>query len=264
MNIRPPFKIHGGKWYIKSWVIEHFPADYEQYDYIEPFVGGGSVLINKNKSLGIEVINDLDPGVVHIFRALRDDPVAFIGRLKRTKYCEETYKRMLNRDKKEHMDFAIKEFVLRRMSRGGLKNAFAWSNRNRGGQPGDVNAWETIIEQLPRIAERVKETYILNESGVNVIRAFDDEHALLYVDPPYLPETRVTTNAYEYEMTTDDHIELAEYLNKFKGKVVISGYMSQLYKRLYKGWKCHKKKIANHASQQKKKSIKIEHLWCNF
>lgn len=264
MKLRPPIKIHGGKWYLNGWIISHFPENYEQYDFVEPYVGGGSVFLNKIPSKGVEVINDINPDIISIFHALRDEPTTFIGRLKKIKYCESSYKRMERKQPSDYIDQAVKEFALRRMSRGGLKTAFAWSDRERGGQPGDVNAWETIIRQLPAIAERLENTYILNKPALEIIKAFDDENILLYIDPPYLPETRVTPEAYEHEMDIDDHTDLADCLNRFKGKVVISGYASQLYKRLYKGWKCYKKKIANHASQQKKKAYKLEHIWTNY
>ena len=76
-RLRPAFKIHGGKYYLSSWVIEHFPKNYEEMDYVEPFAGAASVLLNKEKS-SLEAINDLNLGIVQIFRALRDEPEDFI------------------------------------------------------------------------------------------------------------------------------------------------------------------------------------------
>lgn len=264
MKLRPIIKTHGGKNYLSQWIVSHFPENYEKYDYVEPYIGGGSVFLNKKKSLGVEVINDLDPNTIQIYHALRDEATYFIGRLKRIKYCESSYKRVERQKPKDYVGQAIKEFVLRRMSRGGLKNSFAWSDRKRGGKPGDVNAWDTIIDQLPDISLRIQNTYIFNKHAVEVIRAFDDENALVYADPPYLPETRTTPDIYDYEMSIDDHATLAERLNKFKGKAIISGYMSQLYKRLYKDWHCYQKTIANHSSQQKKKSTRVEYIWTNY
>ena len=222
-TIRPPFKIHGGKYYLSSWIISNFPKQHQKYDYMESHVGAGSVLLNKKVSEGIEAINDVDLGVVQIFRALRDEPGHFTGRIKRTKYCENTFNKAWNRKEekfKDYMDHAVNEYILRRMSRGGLKNNFAWSDRSRGGQPGDVNAWKTMAEQLPLIAERIKKIHIFNKGFLEVIKAFNDSNMLLYCDPTYLPSTRITTTAYEYEMSTDDHIHLAEALNQFKGKVL--------------------------------------------
>lgn len=268
-TIRPPFKIHGGKYYLSKWVISNFPPNYQTLEYIEPYIGAGSVLLNKDPSENMEAINDIDPGVIVIYKALRDEPGHFIGRIKRTKYCERVFNRAWNRrgEKfKDYMDYAVNEFILRRMSRGGLKQHFAWSDRKRGGQPGDVNAWETIIAELPAIADRVANINIFSKPAVEIIKAFNDTNTLVYCDPPYLSDTRVTPDAYEFEMTTDDHIELAEALNQFKGPVLISGYSSTLYRRLYDTpkWRCVRKKIANHSSQQKKKSTKTECLWLNY
>jgi len=43
-TIRPPFKIHGGKYYLSKWIIEHLPPEYEKYDYVESHVGAGSCI----------------------------------------------------------------------------------------------------------------------------------------------------------------------------------------------------------------------------
>jgi site-specific DNA-adenine methylase len=59
MRIRGPIKCHGGKFFLSQWIVDHFPNDYEEYDFIEPYVGGGSVFLNKNRSKTIEVINDI-------------------------------------------------------------------------------------------------------------------------------------------------------------------------------------------------------------
>jgi DNA adenine methylase len=266
-KIRPPFKIHGGKYYLHPWIIEKMPENYEKLDYLEPFCGAASVLINKNKSLGLETINDINPKVVSILRTLRDEPELFIKKIRNTTYSEKVFTRELNKNKEENktdFEIALNEFIIRRMSRGGLGKNFSWSTRMRGGSPGDVNAWKTIPKELVKISERLQNVFILNKNALDVISAFNYENILLYVDPPYDPDSRVSKDAYEHEMTIDDHINLSNLLNRFKGKVMVSGYQSTLYKKNYSEWNCHKKKIANNSSQQKKKGIKVECLWTNF
>lgn len=265
-SIRPAFKCHGGKFYLSSWIISHFPEDYQQYTYIEPFCGGANVLINKEKSV-LEAICDTDITIVQIFRAIRDEPKEFIRRLSHVKYCQETFDKALKREPgpfDDYLDQAVNDYILRRMSRGGLRKAFAWSERLRGGLPGDVNAWKTALMVLPTIAERIKEVYIFNKSALEVIKTFNTKNVLIYADPPYLHDTRTSKNVYNNEMDIDAHIELSRTLNRFPGKVVLSGYPSPLYTRLYKDWKCERKKIANHASQAKAKDVKTEMLWKNF
>ena len=154
MKIRPPFKTHGGKAYLAQWIIEHFPADYEQYAYIEPYIGGGSVLLNKNPSK-MEIINDLNLGTIQVYRALRDNPEKFITALKKTRYCKKNFEQAKNtKTYKNYLEHAYNEIVTRRMSRGGLGEAFAFSDRLRGGEPGDIHAWKTIIKTFPDISNR--------------------------------------------------------------------------------------------------------------
>lgn len=266
-KLRPVVKIHGGKFYLASWITDNFPSNYAELSYLEPYLGAGSVLLNKDVAC-VEAVNDADVGIIQIFRALRDEPSAFIRRLKRTNYTERTFVRAKNKitsgEYKDYMDHAVNEFILRRMSRGGLKQAFAWSDRQRGGKPGDVNAWLTIVEELPLIAKRLEGIHIFNKPAVEVIKAFDDEDFLCYCDPPYLPSTRVSTSAYDIEMTTDDHVALVEALKLYRGRVIISGYPSTLYRRAFADWRYIRKNIANHASQQRVKSRKVECIWMNY
>jgi DNA adenine methylase len=262
-RVRPLIKVHGGKFYLSKWIIEHFPEDYQKMLYLEPFCGGASVLFNKDSSEQ-EVINDLDKDVINLFKVVRDKPQCFIKKVSKIKYSEKNFLNALDSKDNDELGSAVNEFIVRRMSRGGLKKAFAWSDRERGGKPGDVNSWETIIKLLPTISERLKDVFILNRNALEIIRMFDEENTLCYCDPPYLPETREANDLYSHEMNIDGHIELSEILNRFKGKALISGYPSRLYNKLYKNWKCEKKSIANHSSQQKIKPVKLELLWRNF
>lgn len=263
-KLRPPFKIHGGKYFLSQWIISQFPENYQEMVYLEPFCGAASVLLNKEPSKE-EIINDLDKDIITLFKILRDQFPDFIKKLNKVKYSEKNFLAAMEpKYYSDEISRAIDELVVRRMSRGGLKKAFSWSNRERGGQPGEINSWETIIKALPEISERLKDVYILDKNAIELIETFNETDTLVYVDPPYLPETRESNNVYKHEMTIDDHIALSDVLNGFKGKALVSGYPSRLYNKLYKSWKCEKKKMANHSSQQKTKPIKLELLWKNY
>ncbi len=267
-KLRPPVKIHGGKYYLSKWVLEHFPKGHAEMKYFEPFCGGASVFLNKERSEE-EAISDVDKGLIAIFKALRDEPTEFISRLKRCKYQETTFKkaqRRLDKEFTDYIDQAVSEYIVRRMSRGGLKQAFAWSDRLRGGQPGDVNAWETMLEQLPLISERLQNVSVLNEPFEDVFKVWDEEDALCYLDPPYLPTTRAegSQELYKHEMTVDDHVNMLNLIKNARGRVIISGYASPLYRTHLKEWKCKKRDIANHSGQGKNKERRVECLWFNF
>lgn len=267
-KLRPPVKTHGGKWYLTDFVIEQFPENYQELTYIEPMCAGASVFLNKLSSKE-EIISDLDKGVISVFKALRDEPKEFTDRLKRVRYTERAFKMAQKRASNgfgDYIDHGVNEYMLRRMSRGGMRKSFAWSERKRGGKPGDVNAWETMLKDLPLISERVQNAIILNRSVFDIFKVLDEEDTLWYLDPPYLPNTRDenSTSVYEYEMTVDDHINLLQLAKNARGKVIISGYSSPLYNRTLKGWKIKKKNVPNHSGQGKSKERRIEVLWMNY
>ena len=59
----------------------------------------------------------------------------------------------------------------------------------------------------------------------------------LYVDPPYLLETR-TSKHYKHEFTTrQKHLALLEVCMKHKGPCLISSYDNELYNTVLRDWK---------------------------
>lgn len=263
-KLRPPIKTHSGKYYLASWIIENFPQDYQELEYCDLCCGGCSVFLNKEPSVK-EVINDKDPGVVSIFKALRDDPKDFIGRMKRIKYSDTTFKRVFKRNEEEDFDdyyeLAVNEFVLRRMSRNGLKKSFAWTNRMRGGKPGDVNAWETMVAQLEHLAERLQDVVILNEDFKSLVPIWNEESVFMFIDPPNLPEaTDGTVNEEENEMSVEDHIKFLNSVRDSRAKVMICGIDCVLYTKHLADWKVHKKKVIKQNSSVKRQYA----LWVNY
>ena len=71
-----------------------------------------------------------------------------------------------------------------------------------------------------------------------MIKKYDKEDTLFYLDPPYVPETRKQKKSYDCEMTREQHIELINTLINVKGKVILSGYDNDIYNKLLdNGWK---------------------------
>jgi DNA adenine methylase len=128
---------------------------------------------------------------------------------------------------------------------------------------GDVNAWWTAIESLPRVIDRIKRVQIICQSAFDAIPRFDHKEALIYCDPPYVHATRCqqSTTVYHTEMSDDDHRQLASLLAGCKSAVVLSGYESPLYDELFSGWEKVRTRIANHASGGPRKARETECLW---
>lgn len=82
--------------------------------------------------------------------------------------------------------------------------------------------------------------------------------AVVYCDPPYLHSTRTSRHRYKHELTDDQHTQLLTLLQALPCRVLLSGYPSQLYSDLLKGWRCE-----SYRTRTRGRTL-TECLWCNF
>jgi len=260
----PLIKIHGGKWYLKNWIISHFPVDYVNRNYYEPFIGGGSVFLNKARSIQ-ESINDLDKSIYAVWRCTARSSL-FFDRLKHTFYDRNTFNYSKNRKNfYSIIDRAKCKFILHRMSRGGLGEHFGESTRLRGGIPEYENSWKNALEQLTPIHKRLMGVTITNKDAYYIITSTqEDSNSLLYIDPPYVHSTRISKSCYDNEMSDKDHQILLYECLQHQGKIIISGYDSPLYNKFLSQWNRYDKTVANSSCQLKSKSKRTEIIWKNF
>jgi DNA adenine methylase len=261
-KLRGPTKHHGGKAYLARRIIAYFPP---HRIYLECFAGGLSILLNKPRSK-VEVAGDLNLGLIRMWQTLRDHGSEVLRRLVETPYTEEAWRdATLEVDCSYEIEHAVAFIVANRMSRGGLGKSFAWSERLRGGQPGDKNAWETMIrDDLPRVIDRIRDVRFEHGDALRLIDVFKgDREALIYADPPYLPATRTHRKAYACEMTREEHEVLLAQLRACKAKVFLSGYRDPLYDEALVDWTRHEFEIANHSGQGRTKQRRVECLWEN-
>lgn len=264
MKIKPVVKMHGGKWFLKDLIISKFPKNYQDLVYLEVYGGGGSVILNKEPS-STELYNEINRKLSFAFYCIKTYPDYIAEQLNAIPYTEDSFKWSINTQFTEDDRMgAVAEIVARRMSRGGMKSHFAWSERLRGGEPGDLHAWNTFRQSLPLICKRLENVIIKWCPAIDIIKEWSGDNTLIYADPPYLPKTRSVPKVYEHEMTEKQHCELAEVLKNTRGKVMLSGYYSPLYTKLYKGWNMELKDMPNHSSQSKNKERRIEVLWMNY
>lgn len=240
-----------------QWIVCNFPENIQDLVYLEAFSSGACILLNKTKSK-IEVINDHDEEITGIYKAIRNEPKELVRRLNLYKCCEETFLRSQKKIAfEDYLDRAVNEYIVTRMSKTESKRTFCEKICQKC-KRSKASAWIDAIEELNLIAERIKETHIFSLPAIDIIRKFDTPDVFLFCDPPALIETNNKKSMYESEMTTDDHIELSIALNNFSGKVLLSGNLNPLYKRLYAGWHMEKKKTAT----KSKKNVEV--IWKNY
>ena len=105
----------------------------------------------------------------------------------------------------------------------------------------------------------------MNRPALDVIRQLDGPETLFYLDPPYLHNTRSTTNEYgRFEMNEADHRAMLTAIIGVRGKVMLSGYPSPMYDEALSDWTRHDSPKPNNAAGGKNKRRMIESVWCNF
>jgi DNA adenine methylase len=247
-------RYHGGKWRIAPWIIEQMPP---HRCYVEPFGGGGSVLMRKPRCYA-EVYNDLNAEMVNLFRVIRDR-----GRELREKLTLTPFARVDFMESYEPTEDAVEQArrTVARCFMGFGSNAHNRktgfrSNSNRSNTT-PAHDWRNYPDEVPAMIERLRGVVIENKDATEVIRQHDGAETLHYVDPPYVMTTRSDkASDYSHEMTDDDHRALAETLHNVKGMVILSGYDCPLYSELYKGWRrIERKALADGAA------ARIEVLW---
>jgi len=266
--MRPLIRYHGGKWKLAPWIISMMP---KHRVYVEPFGGAASVLLRKPRCYA-EIYNDLDDEIVSLFRVCREDGenlkrVLSLTPFSRTDYLEawlpadnalEQARRTVIR---AYMGFgsaaATKGRSVNQKGRRGLAQTGFRSNSNRLGTT-PAQDWANFPKALDAIIERLQGVVIECRDASIVMGTHDTEDCLHFVDPPYVSETRDIGGDYRHEMTDVQHVELAQFLSTLKGMVMLCGYPSPLYERLYEGWKFKDKAAFADGARER-----TERVWFN-
>ena len=224
--------------------------------YVEPFGGGGSVLMRKARSYA-EVYNDLDGEIVNLFRIIRDDGEKLIELIELTPFSRVDFQESYE-PTSDPIEQARRTVVRSYMGFGSNAHNKATGFRSNSTRSGTNPArdWRNYPAAVGAMIDRLRGVVIENRNALEVMAAHDGKKTLHYVDPPCVTETRDKGEDYRHEMTAQDHIEMAEMLNSLKGAVVLSGYGSELYDELFAGWeRVERRALAGGARER------TEYLW---
>jgi site-specific DNA-adenine methylase len=289
---RGPFKMPGGKYYLAP-IFANMKLVPRTRVRVSPY-GGAAAELFCWEPAAITVYNDADPIKWATFKALQDEPESVWERLNNTPCNEAEFAQakiimqVLESRVKESgaagleglplSGVAVAKIVSSRMSVNGLGKDFAWSERLRGGQPEQLNSWDTFrAKEFPRIVEKCRAWLLLNLDGCEATRVVVETHAqagdsvFAYYDPTYLKTTRVAKEMYgAWEMTPDQHLALLDTIVWAAGRgalIAISGYDSEMYRTRLEaghGWQRHEIDIASQMAVGETKKRKTEIVWTSF
>lgn len=262
------FGWYGGKFSHLDFIVPNIPHDSKAVHFCDVFGGSGAVIMNVTP-YAVETYNDLDGELVNFFEVLRNHGKRLVQSIEMTPFsrqeliqaCEPLTGRI------SKIERARRFYIRARQTRTGLAQRSSvgrWAHcvlTSRAGMSGSVSRWLGSVNGLTSLIERLRTIQIENAPAIEVIERYDSPRTVFYLDPPYMHVSRGDASAYGYEMTDEEHIELAKALHRIKGRAVLSGYRTGLYDDLYADWV---RVDAPAKTCHSVKQVRRESIWKNF
>jgi DNA adenine methylase len=142
-----------------------------------------------------------------------------------------------------------------------FEGAIGWRSKTYAGQgfTHHTKTFRQAEDTLTEVAERFRYVQIEHRTYQELLARHDRLGTLIYLDPPYVQETRTQKKQYLCEWTKEEHRQLAEIVRACQSYIIISGYACPLYTELFEdaGWQRRDRK------SQTQHGFRIESLWLN-
>ncbi len=216
----------GGKRQLRERIIAEFPPTFKMY--VEVFGGAGWVLFAREKHAKDEVYNDFNSDLVGLFRCIKYHAEELKKELKYMLSSRENfndYKELMKLSSLTDIQRAAKFFYLIRSSFGSKGGSYATRGRSL----------ENNIARFDDISKRLDKVVVENKDFADLIKLYDKEETLFYLDPPYYG-TEKYYNSRNTLFTSKDHERLRDLLKGIKGKFLLSYNDCEEIRELYKGY----------------------------
>jgi DNA adenine methylase len=269
-TVRPPFQYFGGKTTLAPRIAALLPT---HRHYVEPYAGSLAVLLAKGQA-PMETVNDIDGDLMLFWRTLRDQPDALLRACALTPHARAEHELSYTRDQQlDDVERARRVWVCLTQGRGGTLRSTGWRHYVKpAGNTGFPAYLEAYVQRMGPVLDRLHRVSLECRPALDVARRYSTHpDVLLYVDPPYLGDSRSftgdprrRTQRYQHEMLEAvDHEQLLDALLSASAAVVLSGYSSELYDAALAGW--HRTEFLTGTGQSARGewSKRIEVLWSN-
>ena len=213
----------GGKKLLKKKIIEQFPGQFDRY--IEVFGGAGWVLFDKDRHAPMEVFNDINGDLINLYRCVKYHPEALQKELEWMVVSrEQFFDCIAQSDIRGMTDIqrAARFYCRIKLSFGTDLRSFEVRSRDMQG----------TIAYLQQVSKRLNKVVIENVDFERLIKTYDRESALFYLDPPYYEAEKY----YPDRFIPKDHERLRDALICIKGKFILSYNDCPEIRNLYKGY----------------------------
>ena len=239
--LHAPFAWIGGKSKLAAQII---PLMAPHQKYIEVFGGALSVFYRKEPSK-IEILNDINGELINLHRIIQTRPQSLNSCINGLLRSREIFYAIKHRTIKPSNKIEAAAFFYFQIAASfGAKGEHFAMPKGRGAK--------NIYRDFRVYSRRLKRATIENLSYEKLIKEYDSEDSLFYLDPPYVG----TENYYKTAggFSKQDHQTLAEILRSIKGKFMLSYNDCELVRELYRGFNMKELKISyslNNAAERK-------------
>ena len=210
--------------------------------YIEPYAGGASVALSLlfDKYAGKIKINDKDRAIYAFWYAVLNETDSLCRLINDTPVTMDVWQAQhelqKHKDEVDLLELGFSTFFLNRTNRSGILNGGVIGGKNQDGNfkmDARFNK-KDLIERIEHIAGYADLIELTSMDAVALIKRYKRTPAaktFCYLDPPYYVKGQ---DLYLNYYRDEDHKDIAEAIQKFKGQWIISydavDFISELYK----------------------------------
>jgi DNA adenine methylase len=254
------FSYYGGKYTHLKWLLPYFV----RCNHFVDVCGGSAAAILNVEPYPVETYNDINGDVVNFFKVLRNRGDQLIDALSLTPYSRVEFENAMA-GVVDELEMARRFFIVASQAYNSVGHRPAWRGtltRVRCSISESTSRWLNGVAGLRDLIDRLQVINFENLHFRDLIPKYDQGNTLFYIDPPYYPDTRVSKQSYRYEMTKEEHKELADILNEVKGFVCLSGYDHDFYNKNFPStkWRRHYQDTATRTT----KKARVEMLLMNY
>lgn len=201
----------GGKRLLVPRLLELMPQHYQTY--VEPFCGGAALYFAKEQQ-GIEVLNDLDGGLVNFYRCVVTNCDEMAERLEALVYSRAVFNELKEQNPSDLaiIDRACRFYYINKVSFGCdmLRPRFGTSRTHHS----SFNPL-TVRKILTNTRIRMARVCLEHDDWSAVCKRYDHANTFFYLDPPYF-------QTHGYAVSFDGYDDIAQFMRTCKGKVMLS------------------------------------------
>lgn len=193
-------------------ILQRFPPGFRSKIYVEVFAGGGSVLLNKERSVR-EILNDKNGNLINLYRVVREHPDELKDRLLYVLHSREDFRfaqrRLAEFSYQDDIQWAADFFQVVKQSYAGSGKQFCSVARSM---------WASF-PVIDRVAGRLQGVTLENDDFGVIFQRYDSPNTVFYIDPPYY----FTESYYPGRLfPRSDHQRLAAIVLGMEGDFLLS------------------------------------------